>query len=421
MNVAILSNSYGEGRSGALIAKELKSLNKDIKINAFPLISFGEEYERRNIKVIGGHHPPPSGGFLFKSARKFFADITETFFLPFSYVDKLRKFRKANNFLIVVGDIPLLLLGCISMRKKAYFIALCKSTYISPHFALERFFMRKVTKKVFTHDKVTAGYLQKSSIDAEFFGNPMMDDLLGEVEPFTKGEEILIGLLPGSRKEAYKNMSRIGEVVKEILTRKKNLRFAVALSHTVDKNKMMESVPELTKKIDFLYGRFVDIVSSSGVVISLGGTASEQALYLKTPVVSFPGSGAQNTRSRLRGQKKLLGDAFILLKFKPKKIAEKILEILENKDLLEELKLKGKERVGESGGAKRIANYIYNKEVKTSMNHKDHKEHKAINCGNTKNINTEDTEKLIVLKKRKNTEDTEKKQRKDEPQRAQRN
>jgi tetraacyldisaccharide 4'-kinase len=365
MNVAILSNSYGEDRSGALIAKELKSMNKDIKINAFPLISFGEEYERRNFKVIGGHNPPPSGGFLFKSVKNFFADITETFSLPFSYIDNLRKFRKTTDFLIVVGDIPLLVLGYISMRKKAYFIALCKSSYISPHFALERFLMRKATEKVFTHDKITAEYLQKSGINAEFFGNPMMDDLSGDGKPFVPRGEILIGLLPGSRKEAYKNMSKIGAVVKEILQTKKNLHFAVALSHTVDKNKMMESVPELRHRIDFLYGRFVDIVKGSRIVISLGGTASEQALYLKTPVISFPGSGAQNTKRRLKGQKKLLGDAFILLNFKPKKIAKKILEVLENKDLTEELKAKGKKRAGKSGGARKIARYIYNKEVET--------------------------------------------------------
>ena len=365
MNAAILSNSYGEGMSGALIAKELKSLDENIKISAFPLISFGEEYERKNIKVIGGHPPPPSGGFLFKSVKTFFADITETFSLPFSYLDRLRRFRKVADCLIVIGDIPLLTLGCISMRKKAYFLALCKSDYIAPHFALERFIMRKVTKKVFTHDKITAEGLQKSGIDAEFLGNPMMDELSGEIGPFVEGEEILIGLLPGSRKEAYKNMSKIGELVKKLLRKKKNLRFAVALSDTVDKNKMMESVPELKRRIDFHYGRFVDIVKDSKLVISLGGTASEQALYLETPVISFPGCGAQNTRSRLKGQKRLLGDAFILLSFEPQKIAERILEILDDKGLLKELKAKGKERAGESGGAKKIAQYIYHEEVKT--------------------------------------------------------
>ncbi len=364
MNVAILSNSYGEDRSGALIAKELKSLNKEIKINAFPLISLGEEYEKRNIKVIGGHPPPPSGGFLLKSAKKFLADITKTFFLPFSYIDNLRKFRKNTDIIIVIGDIPLLILGYTSLRRKAYFLEQCKSTFIFPHFAVERFFMHKLTNKVFTHDKITAEDLQNKGVNAEFFGNPMMDDLREKGKYSLPKGKILIGLLPGSRGESYRNMRKIGDVVKEILTRKKNLHFAVALSDTVDKNRMMESVPELMKKIDFLYGSFIDIVKSSKLVISFAGTASEQALYLGSPVISFPGSGAQNTKRRLKGQKKLLGDSFILLEFNPRKIADKILEIIENNNLLKELKAKGKQRVGKSGGGRKIANYIYSKERK---------------------------------------------------------
>jgi uncharacterized protein (TIGR03492 family) len=365
MNIAILSNSYGEDRSGALIAKELKAINKKIKINAFPLISLGEEYKKRNIKVIGGHPPPPSGGFFLKSPRMFFADITKAFFLPFSYVNRLRKFRKTADILLVVGDIPLLALGNLSLRKKAYFLEQCKSYYISPHFAVERFLMRKLTNKVFTHDKITAADLQNKGFNAEFLGNPMMDDLLEEKNYFPPRGKILIGLLPGSRNEAYENMKKIGRVVKEILTLKKNLHFAVALSDTVDKNRMMEFLPELREKIDFLYGSFVDIVKNSQLVISLAGTASEQALYLRTPVISFPGSGAQNTKRRIKGQKNLLGDAFISLKFKPKKTAKKILEILENKNIYEKLRVKGKERAGESGGSRKIANYIYYKEARS--------------------------------------------------------
>lgn len=372
MNVAILSNSYGEDRSGALIAKELKSLNKKIKIRAFPLISFGEEYEKRNIKVIGGHPPPPSGGFLLKSAKNFFADITKFLYVPFSYINRLRIFRERTHTLIVIGDFPLLILGYISLRKKAYFLEQCKSNYIYPHLPFERFFMRELTKKVFTHDKITADDLKKKGIDADFVGNPMMDDLSEENNYSPVKGKILIGLLPGSRKEAYNNMEKISEVVEELLTMNKNLHFAVALSETVDKNKMINVLSDLSGEIDLCYGSFVDIVKKSHLVISLGGTASEQSLYLESPVISFPGSGAQNTRSRLNGQKKILGEAFIRLPYEPKKIAEKILEIIEDKDLLEKLKAKGKQRTGESGGAKKIADYIYSKEAKTSINHKEH-------------------------------------------------
>jgi uncharacterized protein (TIGR03492 family) len=105
-------------------------------------------------------------------------------------------------------------------------------------------------------------------------------------------------------------------------------------------------------------------VKKSRIVISLGGTASEQSLYLGVPVVSFPGSGAQNTRRRLKGQKKLLGEAFIMLDCQPGTIAEKIIELIYNKKNLKRLKEIGEKRTGQSGGAKRIAQYIYSEEVK---------------------------------------------------------
>jgi len=364
MNVAILSNSYGEDRSGALTAGEMSSLNKNIKIRAFPLISFGEEYKKRNIEVIGGHLPPSSGGFFLKSFKGFFTDITENAALPFSYINQLRKFRKSTDILIVIGDTPLLILGYVSLRKRAYFLDQCKSALIAPHLPVERFLIKRLAKIVFTHDGTTAIDLKKKSINAGFFGNPMMDGLSEEKNYSPPKRKTLIGLLPGSRKEAYSNMEKIAKVVRELLARKSNLHFTIALSGTVDKNKMMESIPGLRGCIDFRYGSFVDIVKKSKLVISLGGTASEQALYLGTPVVSFPGSGAQNTKRRLKGQKKLLGDAFILLNYKPEKIAEKVLEIIRNKNLLKELRNKGKERVGRSGGAKKIAEYVYENEKK---------------------------------------------------------
>jgi len=364
MNVVILSNSYGEDRSGALIAKELRKLDGKIRIRAFPLISFGEEYKKRNIKVVGGHPPPPSGGFFLKSVKKCLADITKVFFLPFSYVDRLRIFKDKTHILIVVGDFSLLLLGYISLRKEAYFLEQCKSNYIHPHLPFERFFISEIARKVFTHDKITCDDLKDKGIDAKFVGNPMMDDLSEEKKYCSPEEKILIGLLPGSRKEAYNNMKKIVKIVKELASMDQNLHFAVALSETVDKEKITKTISDLKNNIDVCHGCFVDIVRKSRLVISLGGTASEQSLYLETPVVSFPGSGAQNTRRRLNGQTKLLGEAFIMFDYQPEKIAEKILKLIYNKKLLKQLKEKGKKRAGESGGAREIAQYIYSEEVK---------------------------------------------------------
>ncbi len=49
MNFAILSNSYGEDRSGAIIGRELKKIFPDVRILGAALISMGEKYKKRGI------------------------------------------------------------------------------------------------------------------------------------------------------------------------------------------------------------------------------------------------------------------------------------------------------------------------------------------------------------------------------------
>ena len=174
--IYILSNSYGEDRSGALIGREMLKLCPDIHITAFPLISLGEEYKKRGVPFVQGFPPPPSGGPLLKSFKGFVQDVLTSFHIPFEYVKKLRGNSKPD-ILLVVGDVPLLVLGWIAFKTKAYFLAPCKSDYIAPHLGIEVSIMKKVTNTVFTHDERTAESLKNKGVNAVFLGNPMMDGL----------------------------------------------------------------------------------------------------------------------------------------------------------------------------------------------------------------------------------------------------
>ncbi|MEA1913004.1 MAG: lipid-A-disaccharide synthase-related protein [candidate division WOR-3 bacterium] len=362
MKIAFLSNSYGEDRSGALIGQKIKNLHPKIKIIAFPLISFGEEYQKRGIDVIGGSTPPPSGGFLLKSLAKLGKDIIETFPAPFSYIKRVHEFKDEIDLAIVVGDVPLLIMGWIALRRREYFLAPCKSDWIAPHLKVEKIIMQRLTEVVFTHDELTASNLREKGVNALFLGNPMMDGLNRENKYHPPEGSTLIGILPGSREESYGNMKKISKVVEILSSQDKNLNFAVALSETVDKERMMKSLDGVNSEIELVEGGFIDILKKSKLVISLAGTASEQAVGLGIPVVSFSGSGAQTTKRRLLGQKKLLGEAFTYLEYEPKRIAKKIQEILDGKELKNLMKRNGIKRMGPPGGAKRIAEFILEKE-----------------------------------------------------------
>jgi tetraacyldisaccharide 4'-kinase len=358
MNVAILSNSYGEDRSGAIIGREIKRLCPDASVIGAPLISLGNEYKKRGIGVISACTSPPSGGFLLKTPLGLVKDLITSSGVPFSYVARLHIMRDRIDSVIVIGDVILLLLGWFAFRKRMWFLAPCKSDYFSPHLEMEKKIMKKTAIEVFTHDELTAENLQGSGVTAMFLGNPMMDELEKENLYNSPEGKTLMGVLPGSRKEAYKNMKKIGVVIKILRPLYPNLRFAVAVSDTIDKSKLRDSIGDIDAEIEFVKGAFVDIVSSSKLVISLSGTASEQAAGLGVAIITFVGAGPQTTSNRLRGQEKLLGGCLKFVRNFPNGVVDEIINFLSNDGLRKEKGRIGKERMGPKGGARKIAERV---------------------------------------------------------------
>ncbi len=358
INIAILSNSYGEDRSGAIIGKEIKKLVPNASIIVAPLISFGEEYRKRGLKVITYRPPPPSGGFLLKTVGGFLNDLFSCSDIPFSYVNRLRKIRHKIDKVVVVGDILLLVLAWAAFRKRVWFLAPCKSDYISPHLKIEREIMRKIALRVWTHDELTARNLQNFNIPAIFPGNPMMDELEKENRYVPPKNKPLIGILPGSRKEAYKNMKKIGGLMKILRTLHPYLHFAVAVAETVDENRLKDCINNIDDGVHFVRNGFVDIVTCSRLLLSLSGTASEQSAGLGIPIVSFIGAGPQTTSNRLKGQEKLLGGCLKFVSNFPEGVVDEVTTLLSDDSIRRERGRAGKERMGPKGGARRIAEQV---------------------------------------------------------------
>ncbi len=358
MNIAILSNSCGEDRSGAIIGREIRRLDIDVNIIAAPLISMGEEYRKRGTEVITGSPPLPSGGFPLKSFSGFFGDLLKAPSVIVRYIAKLRNVGERLDDVIVVGDTFLLALGWLALRRKMWLLAPCKSDYFSPHLKVERKVMGKITKEIFTHDELTAEKLSKYGLNAVFLGNPMLDGLEKENIYEPPQGKILIGILPGSRREAYGNMKKISLILKILIERRSDLHFAVAVSSTIDMEKLKALAADLTGEIDFVKGGFVDILTSSTLLISLAGTASEQAAGIGIPIVSFIGTGPQTTLDRLNGQVRLLGGCLRFVRDFPDGVVNEIIELLSDDRRREEMGNIGKERMGPEGGARRIAEHI---------------------------------------------------------------
>ena len=78
--------------------------------------------------------------------------------------------------------------------------------------------------------------------------------------------------------------------------------------------------------------QFFDVLQESSLIIGLAGTANEQAMVAKRPVISFIGCGPQSSRKRFKQQSLLIeGSQHIFIDSNnPFKIAKKMSDIVNN-------------------------------------------------------------------------------------------
>lgn len=388
--VLILSNGHGEDLIGATLAKKLREVAPELEINALPVVGLGAAYESLGIPLAFTGKNLPSGGFLRNSLGNLLMDLRGGLVsLTVRQIRALTKLRDDIRLVVCVGDVYLVLLAGFFMRRPLFFLPTAKSDYIAPHWPVEVRFMGRFCSKIFPRDAVTADSLARQGLPAQFVGNLMMDALNFTAPDFNGvGNEWIIGLLPGSRQEAYINMVDLARVVtafRELVDREaegRPTRFLVALSGGLSFSRIGEELtplgwkdlppaPEETVKgivghleyeggdgrvrISVAKGRFADILAASDAVIGMAGTANEQAVGLGKPVVTFPGRGPQFTEKFVRIQKRLLGDSISVQKRDPSAVARELLQILTDGAKREYMAEIGRERMGEPGGAEKIA------------------------------------------------------------------
>ncbi len=386
--ILFTSNCFGEDRSAALIAGELKRLlaekGLEMDVSGASLISEGKDYVSRGIDLLYSSYVPPSGGFPTRSFKGF---ITDLFHMPvlFKFIKTIKKVRDDIFLCIVVGDIPLLFLTRMALKNNVIvFLAPAKSDYIEPHYAIEEWYMKKNADFVLTHDEYTASNLRKKNINALFLGNPMMDGLGGIGEPvilntYLKDRGLtgrnlpVIGILPGSREEAYDNFNLILGLI-DLLAIKKKLVYLAAISGSLDTEVIKRKSAPLGwnaikreghtvlekggEKVLLCRNNFSEVLHLSDIVIGLAGTANEQAAGLGKPIVGFKGMGPQTTARRMEEQERLLGGALKFVKSYPHEAVNEILLLLDNPGERKSRGDAGIARMGGGGGARKISELI---------------------------------------------------------------
>ena len=238
---------------------------------------------------------------------------------------------------------------------------------------------------------------KKFDIDCEFVGHPLLEvvrpilsfeDFQGKFD--LRKNEVLLGLLPGSRWQEVERILPIMIATAELLgSRIRNLRVMLGLASTIKKERVqiildqfkskvdpsisLRVDPEHSRRVEIIENLTYDLMKHSDFLLVTSGTATLESAILGTPflvlyktslwtylfaksLVSIPNIALTNVVAG----KKVVSE-YIQSKAVPRDIAEEAYDVLTNKprykSIQNELSLV-KEKIGEVGASKRAAQIV---------------------------------------------------------------
>lgn len=372
MNIVLVSNGHGEDRLAAALGQALlvqaERLNLGIELQVAPLSGEGLAYaeflpQAKRIKLPQKHFP--SEGFL-RTASAWWNDL-QTGLLPhvFSQYRALKKNPPAD-IVIAVGDFFALAMSRAASAQKRVFVPTAKSDRFQPHLGIELFFIERWVNLIFPRDAETAASMQHTGVPVWYVGNLMMDclDGPGKINGLKAAgygvpaqARYVIGILPGSHREAYGNLKLVKETIDDLLTWQVPMHFVMAVPKTLDLKKV-KTIMGTQFPLTLVQGRFRAVIDASGVVLGFAGTANEQAVGLGKPVVTMPGKGTQTSLTRIFEQSQLLLGGVHVIEYGPCEAAEKIKYLLTHPTELVYHAELAEKAMGKPGAAARMAEKI---------------------------------------------------------------
>jgi len=367
--LVVASNGYGEDAIGALLAKKLASSFPSAEVLAFPLVGRGESYKEHGVKVVSTPSVTPSGVLVKYRLSDLLGDIRAGLLGHIrEQQGDWRGIARGMRTPVCVGDVYLLLHTLWGQGLAPLFVATAKTVYLSGHWRLERFIIRRCSRKTWTRDSDSATQLAESGADAIYAGNPVMD-LLGDVpipaeQTYDADSRPLVMLLPGSRSRAYDDVKMLlGAAL--ILQSRKHCDYVMTLAPTISLERLIsacegweiEEGPQLKKltkdgvEIRLHQGDVSSAARGARLLIGLGGTANQLCAGMGIPVVSIDEKGK-------RVQKKLLEDSELLAEPTPEALADCALNVLTNPELHATMSRAGRARMGTPGALDSVVCYV---------------------------------------------------------------
>lgn len=391
--VLLLSNGHGEDLSGALLARELQQ--RGVAVEALPLVGHGHAYRQAGIPVLGPTRDFSTGGLGYTSLGGRLTELREG-----QYLDLLRRLGnlrgRRDRLIVAVGDLLPVLVAWLWRRPAVVYLVAYSSHYegrLRLPWPCGWLLRRRRMLRIWSRDPLTAEDLSSQlQRPVRFLGNPFLDLVAAPEEPIPSTAQQTLAVLPGSRlPEALRNLERLLGLLSRLpgrLQSPQRLALQAALVSSLEAERIGRLAGPLgwrlqpgqgagdglapqvlvrgEQRLQLHWGRFPAVLRGSDLVVSMTGTAAEQAVGLGKPVLQVEGEGPQFTAGFAEAQRRLLGPGLLCAAGDgdahlqaSADLAAMALDRLADGDLgpawRAELAAVGQQRIGPPGGSERMA------------------------------------------------------------------
>jgi uncharacterized protein (TIGR03492 family) len=375
-NVLFVTNGHGEAAIAERISLELRSIAPDARLDHLALVG---TRSGDVMNEVGPRRAMPSGGLIaMGNARNLAQDLRAGLLaLTWSQALFLRRARGRYTVAVAVGDTYALLMTLLA-RAQTVFVGTAKSVEVAPYGAFETRVLAR-TAACYVRDPSTALTLRRRGIDADA-ANAIADLAAtpGEDSGLVEGFAPALGLFPGSRESAYDDGAFLLEVIRRLGARRPTLGAVLSIAPGL----VAERFARDARRAGWLVNATQDVLipfiagdgdrtivrawrgelgaALSGVALVLGqaGTANEAAAAAGVPVVAFERDRDRKARWYRQRQRGLLGEALAVFPGSLDDAVKGVEAILDDPQRRRHMGETGRARMGEAGGAKRIAERI---------------------------------------------------------------
>ncbi len=377
VRVLFISNGHGEVAIAARIAREVRVLCPDARLDHLALVGAGE---RAELHAVGPRRALPSGGLIaMGNVPNIVRDLRAGLLgLTFAQRRFLRANRGVYDVAVVVGDVFGLWMAR-ALATPIVYAGTAKSVAVAPYGRFEERLLAR-TARCFVRDAATAERLRRHGVACEP-ANAIVD-LFDAPEPEGDARDLpdarpRLLLLPGSRAEAYSDGRFSLRVVRELAATHPHLGGVLSIAGTLDPERFAAAARAdgwnvlpgtgpspfrlaLGERIVVQARRelSVAVLRASDVVLGQAGTANEAAAALGVPVVAFQRGGRRAGAWYRRRQMALLGEALYVATGGVAPAAREVAALLADAPRRARMGAIGRARMGDPGGARRIAQAV---------------------------------------------------------------